>query len=198
MKLLPAAGPERTRLIVLLALLGVAGAVWYYRSGTEAPIPLPTMPGRTAPNAAAVARDSAAARQTSRQAVKPTVPEALKLAELEKVPDEPEPGRNPFRFGAKPTPPQPTLPPPLPPPVVIAPPPPPPPPQVPLRLTTVIDDPYGKRRAYLVDPTGAMFQAVDGDIVDGRYRLVRVEKTSAIVEFRDGSGRKTIYLGSGR
>ena len=30
MKLLPAAGPERTRLTVLLALLMIAGVAWYY------------------------------------------------------------------------------------------------------------------------------------------------------------------------
>jgi hypothetical protein len=33
-----------------------------------------------------------------------------------------------------------------------------------------------KEAAFLVDASGSMFQAVDGDIVDGRYRLVRVEK----------------------
>ena len=196
MKMLPAAGPERTRLTVLFALLVAAGLAWYYMSGSQPAVPVPTLPGRTAATVPPVPRDTAGAKPGSRQAAnKPTVPEALKLAELEKVPDEPEAGRNPFRFGAKPAPPPPSLPPPMPTPVVIAPPPPPPPPQVQLKLTTVIDDPYGKRRAYLVDPTGAMFQAVDGDIIDGRYRLVKVEKSSAIVEFYDGTGRKTIFLG---
>jgi hypothetical protein len=194
MKFLPAAGPERTRLIVLIGLLAIAGVAWYNMSGSPAPAPVPTTPGRTAANTPATPRDTAGTKPASRQAAKPTAPEALKLAELEKVPDEPEAGRNPFRFGAKPAPPPPALPPPLPPPVRIDPPP-PPPPQVPLKLTSVIDDPYGKKRAFLVDASGSMFQAVDGDIVDGRYRLVRVEKTSAMVEFLDGTGRKTIYLG---
>jgi hypothetical protein len=194
MKMLPAAGPERTRLFVLLAVLGVAGAFWYYRSETPAPVVVPTTPGRTAANTPAAPRDTGGVKQASRQAVKPTVPEALKFGELERVPDEPEAGRNPFRFGARPAPPPPSLPPPMPPPTPIAPPP-PPPPQVPLKLSTVIDDPYGKKRAFLVDASGAMFQAVDGDIVDGRYRLVKVDRTSAVVEFLDGSGRKTIFLG---
>ena len=196
MKVLPAAGPERTRLIVLLALLGIAGAAWYYRSGTSEPVPMPTTPGaRTGVSAAPVPRDSAGVKPASRQTAKPTVPEALKLAELEKVPDEPEPGRNPFRFGARPAPPPPpSLPPPMPPPTPIVQPP-PPPPQVQLRLSSVIDDPYGRKRAFLVDPTGAMFQAVDGDVIDGRYRLVKVDRTSAVVEFLDGSGRRTIFLG---
>jgi hypothetical protein len=195
MKLLPAAGPERTRLVVLVVLLGAAGAAWYYRSGTPAPVSMPTTAGRTAANAPAVPRDTGGVKQASRRAVKPTVPEALKFAELEKVPDEPEAGRNPFRFGARPAPPPPSLPPPMPAPTVIAPPPPPPPPQVLLKLSTVIDDPYGKKRAFLVDPSGAMFEGVDGDIIDGRYRLVKVDRASAVVEFRDGTGRKTIFLG---
>ena len=195
MKMLPAAGPERTRLTVLLGLLLIAGAGWYYMSGSQAPVPLPTTPGRTASNIPSGPRDTSGAKPASRQAQKPTVPEALKLAELEKVPDEPEAGRNPFRFGAKPAPPPPAyVPPPMPAPTPIVQPP-PPPPQVPLKLSSVIDDPYGKKRAFLLDASGSMFQAVDGDIVDGRYRLVRVEKTSAIVEFYDGTGRKTIYLG---
>jgi len=195
MKTVPAAGPERTRLIVLLALLGIAGAAWYYMTGTQAPIPVPSLSGRTGSKPPPAARDTAGAKQSPRQAVKPTVPEALKLPELENVPDEPEPGRNPFRFGAKPVPPPPpSLPPPMPPPTIIEPPP-PPPPQVPLKLSIVMDDPYGKRRAYLVDPSGAMFQAIDGDVVDGKYRLVKVEKNSAVVEFLNGSGRKTIYQG---
>jgi hypothetical protein len=195
MKVLPAAGPERTRLFVLLALLGVAGAGWFYMSsGPQPPVPLPTTAGRTGSTPPPVPRDTAAVKQTARQGPNPTAPEALKLAELEKVPDEPEAGRNPFRFGARPLPPPPPLPPPLPPPTPIVQPP-PPPPQVPLKLVSVVDDPYGKKRAFLVEPSGAMFQAVDGDVIDGRYRLVKVDRTSAVVEFRDGSGRKTIFIG---
>ena len=110
------------------------------------------------------------------------------------MPNEPEAGRNPFRFGVKYVPPPPAPPQPVytPPPYV--PPPPPPPPEVKLTLKLVVDDYDGKKRAYLVDPTGAMFEGVDGQIIDGRYRLVKVERTSAIVEFRDGSGRKTLFL----
>ncbi len=148
MKLLPAAGPERTRLIVLIALLAVAGTAWYYMSNSSAPLPLPTLPGRTASNRPAAPRDSsgAAARQgTPQAAVKPTVPEPLKLADLEKVPDEPEAGRNPFRFGVKPPPPAPPTPVFTPTPVVT--PPLPPPPEVKLKLAAVVDDPYSSGKA---------------------------------------------------
>jgi hypothetical protein len=198
MKVLPAAGPERTRVLVLIALLAIAGAAWYYMSSSAAPLPLPTLPGRTASNKPATPRDlSGAARPAASQAiVKPTVPEPLKLADLEKVPDEPEAGRNPFRFGVKYVPPPPTPAPVFTPPPVVTPPP-PPPPEVKLKLMAVVDDPYvaGRRRGYFVDPTGAMFEAVDGQPVDGRYRVVKVDRGSAIVEFLDGSGRRTLFVG---
>lgn len=197
MNLLPAAGPERTRLIVLVALLAIAGAAWFYQTNSAAPIPLPTLPGRTASNKPATPRDlSGAAQPAAHQAVvKPTVPEPLKLADLEKVPDEPEAGRNPFRFGVKYVAPTPTPTPVFTPPIVT--PPPPPPPEVKLRLSAVVDDPYvpGRRRGYFVEPTGAMFEAIDGQIVDGKYRVVKVDRGSAIVEFIDGSGRRTLFVG---
>ena len=194
MKVLPAAGPERTRLIALIVLLAIAGVAWFYMSNSSAPLPLPTLPGRSASNRPAVPRDlSGANRPGAAQAVvKPTVPEPLKLADLEKVPDEPEAGRNPFRFGVKYVPPQPT---PVFTPAPVVTPPPPPPPEVKLKLSIVMDDPFGRRRGYFVDPTGAMFEAIDGQIVDGRYRVVKVDRGSAIVEFLDGSGRRTLFIG---
>jgi hypothetical protein len=78
MKLLPAAGPERTRLTVLLALLMIAGTAWYYMSGSQAPAQAPptTTAGRTGANVPLVPRDTGA-KPASRQAQKPTVPEAL-------------------------------------------------------------------------------------------------------------------------
>jgi hypothetical protein len=202
MKLLPSAGPDRTRLVVLLALLGIAGAAWYYQSDTTGAVPLPTITGgsgRTPPAAVLPPRDTGGPRGSVAQAVaRPTTPQPLKLAELEAVPNEPAAGRNPFRFGVKVVPPPPA--PPQPPyqPPVVTPPPLPPPPEVKLRLQTVMDDPYGKKRAFLVDPTGAMFVGVDGQTIDGRYRLVKVEARSAVVEFLDGTGRRTLILGAGR
>ncbi|HXT71791.1 MAG TPA: hypothetical protein VN700_18690 [Vicinamibacterales bacterium] len=195
MKFLPS-GAERTRLTVLLALLGIAGAVWYYRSSSNEPVPPPSLggAGRTPPTPAPQPRDSrGAARATP--APRPTTPQALKLTELEQVPDEPQAGRNPFRFGVKVIPPPPPRPQPQYTPPVIAPPPPPPAPEVKLSLKSVMDDYYGKKRAFLVDPSGTMFVGVDGQVIDGRYRLVKVESRSAIVEFLDGTGRRTLILG---
>jgi hypothetical protein len=199
MKFLPA-GADNKRLVLLLALLGLAVFFWYYRSGSTEAVPLSALSaaaGRTPAPVTTQPRDPGTARGNVRQtsAPQPTVPQALKLAELEQVPNEPDAGRNPFLFGVKPpppAPPQPAYTPPVytPPPA----PPPPPPPEVKLVLKLVVDGPDGKKRAYLVDPTGAMFEGVDGQIIDGRYRLVKVERTSAIVEFLDGTGRKTLFL----
>jgi hypothetical protein len=48
----------------------------------------------------------------------------------------------------------------------------------------------------LRDPTSsALFQAVEGDVVDGRYRVVRVGAQSVVLSYLDGSGTRTVILG---
>ena len=128
------------------------------------------------------------------------IPEALKLAQFdEKVPAEPEAGRNLFRFGVPP-------PPPPPPPVKYVPPQPPPdpgPPQpppippVPLKYTVFMRDLDGRHRAFLVDPSGTVFQAVDGDVVDGKYKVHKVSPKSVEVSWVNGTGRRKIVLSGG-
>jgi hypothetical protein len=179
--LLPPPGPERRRQLILLAVLGVAAAIslWY------------TFGRSTTPTAAAPAAASNPA--ASPQAGPVPTPEPVKLAELEPVADEPVPGRNPFRFGQKPAPP-----PPPPPPTPVytppPPPPPPPPPQVPIKYVGQMTDPAtGKRMANVKDPaTGTQYLVVDGTIIDGKYRVVTVGNTSVVIEFIDGTGRRTI------
>jgi len=111
-----------------------------------------------------------------------------------------EPERNPFRFQAKAPPP----PPPRrvvatpPPPVVIAPPVPqgpPPPPPIPLRFIGVVDAPsQAGRVAILSDGRGNVFYGKEGDIIEGRYRLLRVAPDATDIAFIDGRGRQTIRL----
>jgi hypothetical protein len=123
------------------------------------------------------------------------LPEALKLTELEPVPDEPAAGRNPFRFGVRPPPPPPPPPKfdpkPAPPP---APPQPTGPPPINLELIGLTDMPDGRRLATLKDPSGAVFQAYEGQVVDGRYRLLKVALQSAIVAYLGGKGQRTLAL----
>jgi hypothetical protein len=195
MNWLPPPGPQRRRLVVLVMItVVVAGVSWYLNRSQPIIIPQTTGPQPASNLAVTQARATAA-----RQRADTSTPQALKLAEMEQIPDEPHPSRNPFQWGTRPAPP----PPPQPaytPPVYTppAPPPPPPPPQVKLRLTTTIPDPAtpGRYRAYLADPdSGAVFEAFEGDVVDGRYKVHAVGRDSAVVSFADGTGRRTLLIG---
>ena len=93
------------------------------------------------------------------------------------------PARNPFRFQPKP--------PPAPPPVarpvpqVVAPPVPtgpPPPPPIPLKFIGTVEPAPGDRVAALSD-CRYTFRGREGDIVDGRYRLVRIGVESIVMEY---------------
>lgn len=198
MNLLPPPGPARRRLILMIGALVIIAAAYYkWGRGPELVIPTSTGPAATPVRVPAPPR---AGSGVNRQAIAPrgdVMPQALKLAEMEQVPEEPRSGRNLFRFGVKPPPP--------PPPYVAppaAPPPPPPapvgPPPIPLKLTLIIPDPYspGRNRAYLVDPkSSTVFEAVEGAIVDGRYKLLKVGQSSVVMSYLDGSGQRTITLG---
>ena len=111
-----------------------------------------------------------------------------------------EPERNPFRFEAKAPPPAPprravaeT-----PPPVVTGPPVPqgpPPPPPIPLRFIGLVKAPsQAGRVAILSDGRGNVFYGKEGDIIEGRYRLLRVGPDAAEISFTDGRGRQAIRL----
>ena len=109
-----------------------------------------------------------------------------------------EPERNPFRFRPKPPPPAPPRPaaPPRPvdgaPPVPAGPPPIPP---IPLRFIGLVDAPtQAGRVAILSDGRGNVFYGKEGDIIEGRYRLVRVGPDAAELSYTDGRGRQTVRL----
>ena len=194
---MPPAGPQRRRLFLLLSLLGVAFVVLYYQwsGGTPAAAPGPQ---KTNP-VDAILNQTTPAKAPIKPGAAPNaqVPEALKLAQLdEKVPEEPEAGRNLFRFGVPPPPPPPPTPvyKPPPPPVDTGPPPPPPVPPILLKYTSYLQVPSGPPRAYLVDPTGKIFEAVEGQEFDGRYKLHKVTPKFVEISWLDGSGRKTIPL----
>jgi len=190
MQILPPPGPERrqqvVRLFVLLAVL--TGVLWWYSGGPAVPsAPTSNQPGVVA---------------TAPQADLP-VPDALRLAALRSSSVLDEAGRNPFVFGQRQapsapgasflTPPQSggAVPPPPPPPLPQGPPP------IPLRLTGLsVVQAGGRPLVTLKDPTtNALYQAFEGDIVDGRYRVVKVGIQSVVVSYLDGSGLRTLALG---
>lgn len=104
--------------------------------------------------------------------------------------------RNPFRFAQRAIPaPARRLPPPqaLLVPVLQGPPPPPP---IPLRFIGVIDAPAraGGRVAVFSDGRGAVMHGREGDIIEGRYRVLRFGNDSIELAYIDGRGRQTIRL----
>lgn len=101
--------------------------------------------------------------------------------------------RDPFRFRPKPPPPAPRV---QPPPVVVAPPVdtgPPPPPPIPLKYFGVITL-SGQRVAAFADGRGNTFNGKEGDILEGRYRLLRIGVDWVEVAYLDGRGRQTIRM----
>ena len=104
--------------------------------------------------------------------------------------------RNPFRFQVR------EAPAPVrsvrPPPVVTAPPVPtgpPPPPPIALKFMGIIDGPTRIGRvAMLSDSRGNVFYGKEGDIIEGRYRVVNIGTESVELAYADGRGRQTIRL----
>ena len=109
-------------------------------------------------------------------------------------PEQGSTDRNPFRF-------QPKAPPPPPPsalkpapanPEPEGPPPPPPIPPIPLKYMGSVEKPGGVKLAALSDCRAATFAAAEGEIVDGRYRVVKIGIESLMIEYVDGKGRQTL------
>ena len=107
--------------------------------------------------------------------------------------------RNPFRFQARPAPP--------PPPRIAEPPPPvasalpqlpegpPPPPPIALRFIGLMEAPTQVGRvAVLSDGRGNVFYGKEGDVIEGRYRLLKISPETAELAHIDGRGRQTIRL----
>jgi hypothetical protein len=101
--------------------------------------------------------------------------------------------RDPFRFKPKPVPPPPparNTPPPVP--VVTGPPPLPP---IPLRFIGLIETVQRAGRvALLSDGRGAVMSGREGDLIEGRYRVMRIGTDSLELAYADGRGRQTIRL----
>jgi hypothetical protein len=119
----------------------------------------------------------------------------------EPVPAPVDSGRNPFRFaagvrdvtgtgGAVAA-----VPPVMLPPVPVVPQGPPP---IPLRFIGLVDAPGQTARLAVLSDGRNVFHGREGDIIDGRYRIVRIGVESIEMSHVDGRGRQTIRLsGSG-
>ena len=178
---------KRRRELVLgaTAVVLVAVAAWSMQGG-------PAQPSQ----AVAGARPGAAAQAGGKAAIT-----EVDLKALEAERPEPEQGtRNPFRFKPRPAPPAP--------PTASArqqqqaaaaeqaaagPVGPPPPPRIPLKYIGDMTDPKnpGKRIAILADARGTYYGR-ENDVVEGRYRIVRIGVESIELAYLDGRGRQTI------
>jgi hypothetical protein len=181
---------ERRQLLLGAATVGVLGlAAWTLWPSTPAP--------------AAPAQSQARVRNARAGAPAETGPVGpVRLAELTASRDDPgQARRNPFRFQPKAVPPPPPPPPPSDkvteaqrPTTPIGPPPPPPVPPIALKLIGVLERANGVKWAVLSDGKSAPMYGKDGDIIDGRYLIVKIGTESIEMTHADGRGRQVIRL----
>jgi len=174
-------------LVVALSLVAVVYQLWANR--TVAPAAAASRPKGAAPGAAKVAAPAPEGPDVRLEA----------LAEDRPTPDLAE--RNLFRFKPKPPPPAPprSLTPVMPtnaaPP---GPPPPPPLPPIPLKFIGIVDVPGQSRKIVaLTDSKGSVFHGMEGETVEGRYKILKVGVESIEMSYIDGRGRQTIRLTGG-
>ena len=156
-------------------------------------------PASPAPSAAAPVAPARGAQQTAKPGqIAPVAPVKLdKLTGERQGPSARE--RNPFRYQPK------AAPPPLPdkkpipapevtekpaPPVPTGPPPLPP---IPLKFIGILERANGEKWAVLSDGKVTM-HGRDGDIVDGRYKILKIGAESIELAYADGRGRQVVRL----
>lgn len=178
----------RQRQFAVLALLAVVLAVvWAWVLGGGEPAETGRQPSNR------TARGSSAAGDAQVR-VEDVALERLTAARDELQPTE----RNPFRFRPPPPPPPPEMtraPQVTRPPAPTGPPPPPPLPPIPLKYIGFADEAGPKTRfGVFSDGKGTVINASEGDILEGRYRVLRLGTDSADLVYLDGRGRQTIRL----
>ena len=199
---------SRRQLAALGAILVVLAVVMYWQSGRQDVTPeefSSAMSERAA--AAGTPRQAPQAGPVARRAGPVGSIPAVALGSLGQ--DQPEPsdtGRDPFRFGAAapsgadrprqgsgdPVPAQPAAP------VVPAVPQEPPgPPPILLKFIGIARQGEGRLYAVLRDDRGIYYGA-EGDVVEGRFRILRVSADTVEVSYTDGRGRTSIPLSGGR
>lgn len=171
-----------------LLIAGAAAAVLvlgFVMRGEDRPAEAPAPPSNERPAAAPTRADV------------PVVDVRLEVLKSARG-DLAEGSRNPFRFEAR-VPPPAARPPASRPRTAVDVPPvpagPPPPPTIPLRFIGLIDAPTrGGRVAILSDGRGNVFYGREGDVIEGRYKVLRIGTDTTEMAYSDGSGRQTIRL----
>jgi len=184
---------ERGRQLMLGTVVIVLAIVIYRMWPTTSAAEVPSSNGSRGGGAAAARQQKAPAA--------PVAP-GVNLEALNREHPSPQASeRNLFRFRPKPPPP----PPPPPPvftqpaipviPVPTGPPPPPPVPPITLKFIGLMEAPTQKQKiAVLSDGRNAPFLGKEGDIIEGRFRILKIGVESIELAYVDGRGRQTIRL----
>jgi hypothetical protein len=149
---------------------------------------------------AAPRRTTARSARTATPAAAPGPVGNVKLDTLTASRNEPgEAGRNPFRFQPKVVAPPPRAPVTTPPPAAeftrpATPPGPPPLPPIPLKFIGVLQRENGVKYAVLTDGKSSPYYGRDGDVIDGRFAIVKIGTESIEMTYVDGRGRQVIRL----
>lgn len=178
---------KATRQKLLLGGLGLVlvAVMWFQLGGGAAPT---SRTSATAP-----------ASRADRQRAPETVHVGLERLSATR-PAPADMARNPFRFGAPP--PAPVAPPVARPsggstpgagPVTALPTGPPPPPPIPFKFIGLLTPSPGDKVAVLSDGR-TIVHGREGDVIEGRYRLLTVADEAVQMEYLDGRGRRTIRL----
>jgi hypothetical protein len=71
------------------------------------------------------------------------------------------------------------------------------PPPIPLRFIGVLRVPQGQRLVAVLSDGVGVYRGTAGDVIEGRYRIVRVNLESVELAYVDGRGHQVIRLSAG-
>ena len=71
------------------------------------------------------------------------------------------------------------------------------PPPIPLRFIGVLRVPQGQRLVAVLSDGVGVYRGTEGDVIEGRYRIVRVNLESVELAYVDGRGHQVIRLSAG-
>jgi len=182
------AGNRRTTWLGAVLAVLIVVALWLQTGASTVPPALPRTVGQTQ-----VGQTQSGGRASDGAAPTST---AVRLDSLQA--DRQAPGasaRNPFRFGVR------VAPPPPPPTSVFVPADsaptlpvgPPPPPPITLKFIGTVEKAGGFKVAVLSGGTYPLYGR-EGEIIDGRYRILKIGEESLEIAYLDGRGRQTIRL----
>jgi hypothetical protein len=171
----------RTQLIVLGVLVAAIAAILFVQSnGTPADLATTSSnrSGSSAERVEVPVVDLGLDRLTSAR-------DALPDSERNRFRSRPKPAPPPREDARLAPPPEPQRPPP--------PPGPPPLPPIPLKFFGLAES-QGMRVAWFSDARGNVIPGKEGDIIEGRYRVLRIGPDFAELAYHDGRGRQTLRL----